>query len=477
MSDTRAEDKTVQTAIVSSSSEEAPKQSAMSSPRDDKEFPRPMDEEEVDYEEDDLSEEGEVPPHHDDEEKDNKVHGTSKNTTIVTNSSDREEELAALKYEVSRTPQRYPWKLSTWVYNRFKGYKSDLYPIPLFQCDNLLSHGDFANDKERDAYLIDLFLQFRFFEGKMKKEASQEAMAQAWNAFVENFNKGPSAWLARLNKAKERHRERTVTGRAMEIHRLSRGCGVPCAVQAPVKCPMCMPAAQHLARDELNLTSKWSPLVTKELQLAVEQLDNFIERENEHGSRSRVRPADASAMSARPRSRPRHLERQVPETPSTPRYLEREDTLSNEPDTGVGTSHELVDRDDQRSQSQSSVCDPSNPPKVAVEVGIPPAEFHALQEALKRATEQLASQSKTISQLQCGHMELTSAHLRLSGQCQQLAVDTTRLDGQLQQLNADHQRLDRHHHRMADVLVRKNVIKDPKRPRASDTDEDDQHKT
>jgi hypothetical protein len=53
-------------------------------------------------------------------------------------------------------------------------------------------------DTDDDTF-ISLFLQSRFYSGKMKNTAPQmDAVHQAWNAFSDNYLKNPARWRKKL---------------------------------------------------------------------------------------------------------------------------------------------------------------------------------------------------------------------------------------------------------------------------------------
>jgi len=61
----------------------------------------------------------------------------------------------------------------------------------------------------------------RFFEGRNKKPTKgteEEALLQAWNAFVSNYSSAPHQWHARFEKARERHRQYSFAGKVVFLH-------------------------------------------------------------------------------------------------------------------------------------------------------------------------------------------------------------------------------------------------------------------
>jgi hypothetical protein len=77
-----------------------------------------------------------------------------------------------------------------------------------------------------------------------KKRANTEeryALAQAWNAFVDNFSKEPTKWVLRFNKNRREYESRTEFGRKLRLHRSCDEAEIPCAVREEWICPVCQP--------------------------------------------------------------------------------------------------------------------------------------------------------------------------------------------------------------------------------------------
>lgn len=81
----------------------------------------------------------------------------------------------------------------------------------------------------------------QFFNTKKKRTTSPSAgeLLQGWNSFVMNYLKNPDAWIGRLQDARARFENYTLTGAKMLIHRLSSEDCAPCAVRKEYDCSMC----------------------------------------------------------------------------------------------------------------------------------------------------------------------------------------------------------------------------------------------
>lgn len=405
---------------------------------------------------------------------------------IITNSTEEEEELCALRREIHRSPQRMPWKLDARAYQELDGYKSSLYPRALFDCRDITECRDFKDENERIAFYVNSFLRHRYVEGR--KTQTPDALVQAWNSFVVNYNKGPKQWAERLVKSCERHRQRTLVGHMIAVHQLSRQCVVPCAVGSEYRCPMCLPTSLHMTREEMNTaSSKWAPYVTQELRIAVEQLDNYnelLKDREERTGRGTVRPAGAMSTNYEPRSPPRYLGYRGSTSREVPRYPPRADTRASERDTDEYAFDPYDDRDDRQGQQQSIVADQKHPPKVAVEAGITLAELQELRQNLERQTAQVTEQLREQAKLQSTQLSLYQAHMALEAKYQALDAAHRTLQAEQQGLVQSHQTLEDAHqtlvndHRRVLAILRQHGMGPPsKKSRGSDMDEDDQRKT
>ena len=155
---------------------------------------------------------------------------------VVTNyTTDDDEYVDGMRQRIFNAPERYPWRIPVDLYRQWDGNMSANYPVALFDCSSLMDNQASSDASDRTRYYTDIFFRQRFAEGKRAPNA--DALTQAWNAFVVNFNNGPTAWVERLARAEERFHFRSQTGRAVAVHQLSRRLLVPCCMGTNVSCP------------------------------------------------------------------------------------------------------------------------------------------------------------------------------------------------------------------------------------------------
>ncbi|KAG1686377.1 hypothetical protein DVH05_006681 [Phytophthora capsici] len=130
----------------------------------------------------------------------------------------------------------HPWMI---------GYRSSD-GTTLFDCRQL-RHIAVPPGKSREAYFVDLFFQKRYFEAQKSssfdpaKRSSPNALAEAWASFVKamSTSSASEAWIARLEKTRQKFFAYNIEGAKIEIHQRSIFEKVPCCIRREQKCPMC----------------------------------------------------------------------------------------------------------------------------------------------------------------------------------------------------------------------------------------------
>lgn len=421
---------------------------------------------------------------------------------VITNRTDEDEEMDAVRSTLGMAPQRYPWRLRPTTYSAWAGTRSPNLAIALFDCTTLMDNQGSSVATDREVFFTDLFLRLRFYEGK--RPTSAVALTQAWNAFVDNFNRAPSVWMERLLRAEERFCSFSLSGRAMAVHRQSRESRVPCCVGSGFDCPLCVSTSLRLTRVEMNdRTNPWSRVVPPELRVACDALDTLVERRRDmimanntnvargadapgdyDGPRGRAPTRDRSRTHGRDRGRPRATSAEAP------RYLPRVDTLAIERENVAFAAAPPVGPRDQQAQPRSNVAGQTHPRVVEAEVGTLQQQYAAVQTELSRVqsdliaaqsqvtalTDEVASLSKratqrleTISQLQSENTAVSRAQSTMRSELDSLRAVVANLQQQHSKLEGDHKRV-------LGVLRENNLGPPTKRSRGSGKDEAFQHK-
>ncbi|KAJ8550423.1 hypothetical protein ON010_g10647 [Phytophthora cinnamomi] len=136
--------------------------------------------------------------------------------------------------------------------------------VPLYVCSAIKDdavaaelHFDAETHQRRD-YYIGLFHELRWFQSKKTSSRSKvpewQALCQSWNAFVENFNKKPSAYRDRIKQARDRFETYSKRGKVEQLHVAAEEANVPCAVPEGFQCTKCFPGAIRLSDRDLNGT-------------------------------------------------------------------------------------------------------------------------------------------------------------------------------------------------------------------------------
>ncbi len=259
----------------------------------------------------------------------------------VSNSTDELEEIDRVRHLVAQAPERYPWELHAGQLAQLSGHRVPRYPLGLFDTRTIPTSAHVANNVPlafQKQHYIRLFLQHRFYEGRTKKPrrgSEADALTQAWNAFVTNYTANPAVWEARLEAARERHLQRSVTGKRVRVHQLSRAARVPCCIPDNMECPCCFPGAPRMSQGAIDeWDGPWARLIPDELRSAHADLLNCIE---ERGlQRSRTAPSTTSAYT---RSRAPGQARPPGESRVPPRYHLPDDTQASEHGSTVFAPH------------------------------------------------------------------------------------------------------------------------------------------
>ncbi|KAG6617845.1 uncharacterized protein IUM83_09577 [Phytophthora cinnamomi] len=149
--------------------------------------------------------------------------------------------------------------------------------VPLYVCSAIKDdavaaelHFDAETHQRRD-YYIGLFHELRWFQSKKTSSRSKvpewQALCQSWNAFVDNFNKRPSAYRDRIKQARDGFETYSKRGKLEQLHVAAEEANVPCAVPEGFQCTKCFPGAVRLSDRDLNgYTSFRVPESLKELR-------------------------------------------------------------------------------------------------------------------------------------------------------------------------------------------------------------------
>ncbi|KAG6587253.1 uncharacterized protein IUM83_02852 [Phytophthora cinnamomi] len=183
---------------------------------------------------------------------------------------------------------------------------------------------------QRRDYYIGLFHELRWFQSKKTSSRSKvpewQALCQSWNAFVDNFNKRPSAYRDRIKQARDRFETYSKRGKLEQLHVAAEEANVPCAVPEGFQCTKCFPGAVRLSDRDLNgYTSFRVPESLKELRA------KFLAREGSGAGDDRsARSNSAVPVRTAPRTPSPFPERPPARRSAAPMYLDGEEILSNE---------------------------------------------------------------------------------------------------------------------------------------------------
>ena len=190
--------------------------------------------------------------------------------------------------------ERKPWLVDFDM--GMKGYHEDCQRIALF--DSSIIAGDkyvrSLCTSDRDQFYIDLFFQMQFFNTKKKRTTSPSAgeLLQGWNSFVMNYLKNPDAWIGRLQDARARFENYTLTGAKMLIHRLSSEDCAPCAVRKEYDCSMCYDDAPMLPDSVRSWDDpKYRYHLSENLRAKLKELDRRYESATVDRKRCSTTPA------------------------------------------------------------------------------------------------------------------------------------------------------------------------------------------
>ncbi|KAG6592644.1 uncharacterized protein IUM83_12440 [Phytophthora cinnamomi] len=172
---------------------------------------------------------------------------------------------------------RDPWMPSASEISDRYGNSVPPNEVPLYVCSAIKDdavaaelHFDAETHQRRD-YYIGLFYELRWFQSKKTSSRSKvpewQALCQNWNAFVEKFNKKPSAYRDRIKQAHDRFETYSKRGKLEQLHVAVEEANVPCAVPEGFQFAKCFPGAVRLSGRDLNgYTSFRVPESLKELR-------------------------------------------------------------------------------------------------------------------------------------------------------------------------------------------------------------------
>ena len=124
----------------------------------------------------------------------------------------------------------------------------------LDDCEDLRNHHFDRSTDDRRRYFIDLFYQARYYtnrKGSRKNRDDKDALTQSWNAFVENYNKGPDEYVSKIHVNRERFLKHSRSGKMEFIHFTCIKEGLSCGVPSHMVC-RCCPNGAPLTEKELR---------------------------------------------------------------------------------------------------------------------------------------------------------------------------------------------------------------------------------
>ncbi|KAG6618675.1 uncharacterized protein IUM83_01246 [Phytophthora cinnamomi] len=147
---------------------------------------------------------------------------------------------------------RDPWMPSASEISDRYGNSVPPNEVPLYVCSAIKDdavaaelHFDAETHQRRD-YYIGLFHELRWFQSKKTSSRSKvpewQTLCQSWSAFVENFNKKPSAYRDRIKQARDRFETYSKRGKLEQLHLAAEEANVPCAVPEGFQCAKCFQA-------------------------------------------------------------------------------------------------------------------------------------------------------------------------------------------------------------------------------------------
>jgi len=226
----------------------------------------------------------------------------------------------------------------------------------------------FASQEERRDYYVSLFHELLFYKSKSgasakSKISADQALAQSWNAFVENFNAKPLAYRKRVEKARVAWERYGRGGLMIRLHDMCMEAGVPCAIPEGRECLKCPAGARRLPEGEYR---GYSGTIVPE-HILIER-DRLFPPASSPEWRPNRFEANVWASSAAPRTRAPSPERPRAGRSLAPKYLGEEYILSNEyeNESDLGSAQPS---DVQRFVPQSSASRQPRRAAVAVEVG------------------------------------------------------------------------------------------------------------
>ena len=106
------------------------------------------------------------------------------------------------------------------------GFTTGSCRIPLFDYSRLhVLDVSARNYRTETEYYIHVFFRHRWYHGNYNR--AELTLVQAWNSFISTIeNVGSDAWLSKDNAARNRFKQKSMTGAWDKLHRLSRKAGL-----------------------------------------------------------------------------------------------------------------------------------------------------------------------------------------------------------------------------------------------------------
>ena len=152
-----------------------------------------------------------------------------------------------------------PWWVTDSEITRRRGAVATGGATRLYDCSTIVDD-DYVRRRrftavKRERFYIDLFCENRFYKAKHVRTGDDEsqqnnALAQAWHQFVQNYNSDQGAWIATLRSNRDKYERHSYRGRALRLHRLCATYDIPCGVASD--CPACLRGARKLTTDQLK---------------------------------------------------------------------------------------------------------------------------------------------------------------------------------------------------------------------------------